>query len=112
LDAANLSVLLVVNAALLAAVLSLTTLASRMLGFSRGDEIVAVFCGSKKSLASGLPMATVLFAGQSTGLIVLPLMLFHQIQLMACATLARRYATRSEATDRVAASAGLVFQAH
>ncbi len=112
LDAETLGTLLLVNAALLAAVLSLTTIASRTLGFSRGDEIVAVFCGSKKSLASGLPMATVLFAGQSTGLIVLPLMLFHQIQLMACATLARRYATRSEATDRVAASAGLVFQAH
>ena len=51
-----------------------------------------MFCGSKKSLASGLPMASVLFAGQSLGLIVLPLMLFHQIQLMVCAALARRYA--------------------
>ena len=71
-----------------------------MLGFSRGDEIVAVFCGSKKSLASGLPMATVLFAGQSAGLIVLPLMLFHQIQLMACAALARRYAARAEPSVR------------
>ena len=37
-------------------------------------------------------MATVLLAGQSIGLIVLPLMLFHQIQLMACAALAKRYA--------------------
>jgi sodium/bile acid cotransporter 7 len=51
-----------------------------------------VFCGSKKSLASGLPMASVLFASGSVGLIVLPLMLFHQLQLMACAALARRYA--------------------
>ena len=51
-----------------------------------------VFCGSKKSLASGLPMATVLLAGQEVGLIVLPLMLFHQIQLMVCAALAKRYA--------------------
>ena len=51
-----------------------------------------VFCGSKKSLASGLPIATVLLAGQSVGLIVLPLMLFHQIQLMVYATLAKRYA--------------------
>jgi solute carrier family 10 (sodium/bile acid cotransporter), member 7 len=54
--------------------------------------VTIVFCGSKKSLASGLPMATVLLAGQSVGLIVLPLMLFHQIQLMVCATLAKRYA--------------------
>ncbi len=65
---------------------------SRLLGFSRADQITIVFCGSKKSLASGLPMASVLFAGQSVGLIVLPLMLFHQIQLMVCAALARRYA--------------------
>jgi len=87
-----------VDAALLALVLGLTTLASRALGFSREDEIVAVFCGSKKSLASGLPMATVLLAGQPAGLIVLPLMLFHQIQLMACAALARRYAGLADET--------------
>ena len=43
-------------------------------------------------------MATVLLAGQSAGLIVLPLMLFHQIQLMACAALARRYAARTAET--------------
>jgi len=112
LDVANLGILLLVNAALLAAVLSLTTLASRALGFSRADEIVAVFCGSKKSLASGLPMATVLFAGQSAGLIVLPLMLFHQIQLMACAAMARRYAARTEAAADPAAFPGRAIQAH
>ena len=75
---------------LLAAVL-LATPRSRLLGFAAPIEITIVFCGSKKSLASGLPMASVLFAGQSVGLIVLPLMLFHQIQLMVCAALARRY---------------------
>jgi sodium/bile acid cotransporter 7 len=82
------------------AMLTITTIASRLAGFSRADEIAIVFCGSKKSLASGLPMATVLFAGQSAALIVLPLMLFHQIQLMACAALAKRYAARSEAPAR------------
>jgi solute carrier family 10 (sodium/bile acid cotransporter), member 7 len=92
LDARTLGVLLVVNAGLLAVVLALTMLTSRALGFSRADEIAVVFCGSKKSLASGLPMATVLLAGQPAGMIVLPLMLFHQIQLMACAALAKRYA--------------------
>jgi len=97
LDAATLGTLMLLDATLLAAVLALTTVASRLLGFSRKDEIAVVFCGSKKSLASGLPMATVLLAGQSAGLIVLPLMLFHQIQLMACAAMARRYAARSEA---------------
>ena len=62
-----------------------------------------MFCGSKKSLASGLPMASVLFAGQSVGLIVLPLMLFHQIQLMVCAALARRYAAEPVPTGRALA---------
>ncbi len=87
----QLVVLLVVDAVLLAAVLALTTFGSRLLGFSRADEVTIVFCGSKKSLASGLPMATVLVAGQTSGLVVLPLMLFHQIQLMFCAALAKRY---------------------
>ena len=97
LDASSLLSLLAVNAVLLAAVLGVTTLASRALGFSRADEITLVFCGSKKSLASGLPMATVLLGGQAAGLVMLPLMLFHQIQLMVCAELARRYAGRMEA---------------
>ncbi len=92
LDLAMLARLAIVDGALLAAVLATTTLLSRRLGFSRADEITIVFCGSKKSLASGLPMASVLFASGSVGLIVLPLMLFHQLQLMVCATLARRYA--------------------
>ena len=92
LGIADLGRLLTVDAALLAVVLAITTFGSRLLGFSRADEITVVFCGSKKSLASGLPMATVLLAGQSVGLIVLPLMLFHQIQLMVCAALAKRYA--------------------
>jgi sodium/bile acid cotransporter 7 len=93
LDAEQFAVVLLVNAALLAAVLLATGFGSRLLGFNRADRITIVFCGSKKSLASGLPMASILFAGQSVGLIVLPLMLFHQIQLMVCAALARRWAT-------------------
>jgi solute carrier family 10 (sodium/bile acid cotransporter), member 7 len=96
LDATVLASLLLIDAALLASVLALTTLASRVMGLSAQDEIVVVFCGSKKSLASGLPMATVLLASQPAGLVVLPLMLLHQIQLMACATMARRYAGRTE----------------
>ncbi|HVZ32091.1 MAG TPA: bile acid:sodium symporter, partial [Polyangiaceae bacterium] len=89
-----LAALLGVDAALLALVLYLTRTLSRRLGFSKEDEIVAVFCGSKKSLASGLPMATVLFPQAAVSAMVLPLMLFHQLQLMACAWLARRYAAR------------------
>jgi solute carrier family 10 (sodium/bile acid cotransporter), member 7 len=81
---------------LLALVLTVMTFASRRLGFSREDEIAIVFCGSKKSLASGVPMVNVLFPAQAVGMIVLPLMLFHQIQLMICATLARRYLSQRD----------------
>jgi sodium/bile acid cotransporter 7 len=91
LDAAQFGTLLLLDVALLGAVLATTYAGSRLLGFNRADHLTIVFCGSKKSLASGLPMASVLFAGQSLGLIVLPLMLFHQIQLMVCAALARRW---------------------
>ncbi|MDH7785684.1 sodium/bile acid cotransporter 7 [Ochrobactrum sp. 19YEA23] len=81
---------------LLAAVIGLTMMGSRWLGFSREDEIAAVFCGSKKSLASGLPLAQVLFAGlPGFGMMVLPIMLYNQIQILVGAILARRYAIRA-----------------
>jgi solute carrier family 10 (sodium/bile acid cotransporter), member 7 len=82
----------IINIVLLTIVLVFTAVAARQLGFCREDEITIVFCGSKKSLASGVPMATVLFPAATVGLTVLPLMLFHQTQLMICAWLARRYA--------------------
>ena len=91
-DARQLAIVLGVDAVLLALVLGITFFGSKLLGFRREDCIAIMFCGSKKSLASGLPMASILLAGQSVGLVVLPLMLFHQIQLMTCAALARRYA--------------------
>lgn len=81
---------------ILAVVLGATAFAGRKLGFSLPDRIVIIFCGSKKSLATGLPMASVLFAGQPVGLIVLPLMIFHQIQLIVCAALAQHYAKRTD----------------
>ncbi len=93
----SLMLVLLLDAALLAVVLAITTTASRLLHFSREDEIAIVFCGSKKSMASGLPMANILFPASAVGLIVLPLMLFHQLQLMVCAALARRYGRRPDA---------------
>jgi sodium/bile acid cotransporter 7 len=83
------------NAAILALALTLTTWAARRSGLSREDETAVVFCGSKKSLASGVPMAGVLFPPALLGPMILPLMLFHQMQLMVCAVLAQRYAKRS-----------------
>lgn len=68
---------------------------SRAMGFEVEDEIVAVFCGSKKTLASGMPMAKLLFGGSaSMGVLILPIMLYHQVQLFVCAVMARRYAAR------------------
>jgi sodium/bile acid cotransporter 7 len=97
IDAGNLFKVALVDIALLASVMTILTFASRHLGFSRADEITIVFCGSKKSLVNGIPIATLLFAGH-VGLVVIPLMLFHQIQLMVCASLARRYAARPVTT--------------
>jgi solute carrier family 10 (sodium/bile acid cotransporter), member 7 len=96
LGAPSLLALVAVCCVLLAVVLWLTGYVSRRLGFSREDEITIVFCGSKKSLASGVPMAKVLFATSSLGMVILPLMLFHQIQLMVCAVLAQRFGSRPE----------------
>jgi sodium/bile acid cotransporter 7 len=91
----SLLLLFLTNAAILGTVIGSTMWTARRLGFSTEDQIAIVFCGSKKSLASGLPLASVLLPAAAVGLMVVPLMLFHQMQLMVCAWLARRYADRS-----------------
>jgi len=88
----QLELILLLNVALLAVALASTWGLGRLLGFSREDQIVLLFCGSKKSLASGVPMAGVLFPPAAVGVVILPLMLFHQIQLMACAVIAKQLA--------------------
>ncbi|MBV2144513.1 bile acid:sodium symporter [Falsochrobactrum sp. TDYN1] len=90
---------------LLVVVLGATWYGSKWLGFNHADCITILFCGSKKSLASGAPMASAIFAGANVGSIVLPLMLFHQIQLMACAIIARKLAHHKPITERVPAAA-------
>ncbi|HJW04638.1 MAG TPA: bile acid:sodium symporter family protein [Azospira sp.] len=83
-------------ALILALVLLLSTWTARRLGLPVEDEITAVFCGSKKTLASGVPMAKLLFgAHPALGLIVLPIMFYHQLQLFVCSLLAARYAARA-----------------
>jgi sodium/bile acid cotransporter 7 len=83
-----------IAAVILALALVGTTAGARLLRFSLPDEVAIVFCGSKKSLASGVPIAGALFPAALVGPMILPLMLFHQLQLMACAVLADRYAKR------------------
>jgi solute carrier family 10 (sodium/bile acid cotransporter), member 7 len=97
--------LLVVEAVLLAVMLTLTWYGAKALRFNREDRIAIQFAGSKKSLASGLPMASVLF-GAHASLAVLPLMLFHQMQLMVCAVIAKRRAhdPREEAAEVTSSS--------
>ncbi|MFJ1580619.1 bile acid:sodium symporter family protein [Streptomyces sp. NPDC088182] len=90
---ARLAGLVTLAVLLLAVALTVTSFVARRLGFSKEDRITIVFCGSNKSLATGLPMAAVLF-GASAGPVILPLMLFHQVQLMVCAVLAGRWARR------------------
>lgn len=92
-------------AAMLAIVMTGTRILAQRLGFSKADEIAIVFCGSKKSLASGVPMAGVLFSAAQVGAIILPLMIFHQLQLLACAALAQRYARREPSAEEAANAA-------
>ena len=88
--------LLLICLLLLGVVLMLTLGIARLMRLPRADAIVLQFCGSKKSLASGVPMAGVLFPAAQVGVILLPVMLFHQIQLIACAMLARHYSDQVE----------------
>jgi sodium/bile acid cotransporter 7 len=90
-SAGELALLAGVSCVMLVIVLVLTLGLGRLIGLTREDAIVLQFCGSKKSLATGVPIAGVLFPAAAVGPILLPLMLFHQIQLMVCAVLARRY---------------------
>lgn len=68
-----------------------TMVAGKLAGFSREDRIALIFCGSKKSLATGVPMMKVIFAGTTIGMLVIPLMVFHQMQLLVCALLAKKW---------------------
>jgi sodium/bile acid cotransporter 7 len=94
LPPAMLGALAIVVAGLLAAALLITTAGARAFGFAHADEVAAVFCGSQKSLVAGIPIASVLFAGPTLGVVVLPIMIYHPLQLVVCAWLARRYAER------------------
>ncbi len=105
-DAWRLVLVAVVAALLLAVVLIWTTVIGRLARLDRGDAIVLLFCGSKKSLASGLPMALVLFPAATVGLTMLPLMIFHQIQLVVCAVIASRLARGSAENASTPASGG------
>lgn len=77
---------------------------AKTIKFSRPDEVAAVFCGTKKTLAAGIPMAKVIFgADPRLGMILLPIMLYHPIQIFYCALLANRYADQYQLELNVSA---------
>lgn len=78
--------------------LALGMVAVRFIGriarIDHADRTALFFCGSTKSLASGLPIAAALFAPEMIGLMILPVMIFHMSQLLVCAVIAQRAAAR------------------
>jgi solute carrier family 10 (sodium/bile acid cotransporter), member 7 len=94
-EAIDLIIILGISVVLLALVMAANLFVARRLKLPRGDEIVLLFCGSKKSLVSGVPMAGAIFAPAQVGVIILPLMIFHQLQLIVCAFIAARYARQA-----------------
>ncbi|WP_262707513.1 bile acid:sodium symporter family protein [Larkinella soli] len=73
-------------------VFGMVLLISRLMGFSREDRITALFCGSKKSLVQGSVMVNVLFPGTIAGIALLPIMIYHGLQLIAASILAQAMA--------------------
>ncbi|ENX02112.1 bile acid:sodium symporter [Acinetobacter schindleri] len=88
----TLLLLIIACSVLLTLVMLLALFVPRWIGFDKADQKTIFFCGSKKTLASGVPMAQILFIGQPIGMIVLPIMIFHQIQLMVCGIVANMWA--------------------
>ncbi|WP_197423835.1 bile acid:sodium symporter, partial [Novosphingobium sp. CCH12-A3] len=98
----SLLVLTLVCLVMLALVLAATWQTAKAMKLPREDAIVLLFCGSKKSLASGVPMAGVLFPAASVGIVLLPVMVFHQLQLIACALIAPRLGQRDPEQETAA----------
>lgn len=82
--------------ALFFVVYGLLQIPCRLLGLDRADTIACLFCGSKKSLATGVPLAKLLFGAVPTlGLIIAPIMLYHFFQLIIVSVLANRFARKA-----------------
>ena len=89
-----LGALAAIVAALLGVGLLVACIAARACGFAPADEVAVVFCGSTDSPVAGIPIASALFAGpRISGAVVLPIMIYHPLQLVVCAWLARRFAS-------------------
>jgi solute carrier family 10 (sodium/bile acid cotransporter), member 7 len=89
--------LMLIVAFILAIILLGIKVASVALGFGKQDNVAATFCGSQKSLVSGVPMASALFSAAAMGPVLIPIMIYYPMQLLVCAWLARRYAVAPDA---------------
>ena len=98
-SAQTLIMLIIACSVLLTLIMLLALYVPRWMGFNRADQKTIFFCGSKKTLASGVPMAQILFIGQPLGMIVLPIMIFHQIQLMVCGVIANLWSKQSRGVE-------------
>lgn len=92
----TLLLLILACSVLLTVVMLLALYIPRAMGFNPADQRTIFFCASKKTLASGVPMAQILFIGQPLGMIVLPIMIFHQIQLMVCGIIANYWSKKAK----------------
>jgi sodium/bile acid cotransporter 7 len=94
----DITTLLIISASMIGLFLlvySVVKAICKLLGFDREDSITAVFCGSKKSLIHGTVMSRVLFAGSDfVGIILLPLMIYHALQLIAASIIAQSMANK------------------
>ena len=105
LPPATLVALGLVMAGMLLSVLATIVTAGRALGFERPDEVALLFCGSQKSLVSGVPIANALASGAIVGPLLLPLMLYHPMQLLVCTWLARSYLRAGQQSEQAAVPA-------
>jgi sodium/bile acid cotransporter 7 len=99
LDLTQFLIILLCCMVILALALTITAVLGKLLNFKIEDRISIIFCGSKKSLMAGVPMAGIIFSPSIAGLIILPLMIFHQLQLLVCAQIARKFASRKPEED-------------
>jgi sodium/bile acid cotransporter 7 len=105
LPPASLAVLGLVMAGILVSVLATIVSTGRALGFDRADEVALLFCGSQKSLVSGVPIANALASGAVLGPLLLPIMLYHPMQLLVCTWLARSYVHAEQRAEPAVGSA-------
>lgn len=95
----DLLVILAFTLPLLALMLWLTWSVSGRLGFNRADRIAIMFCGTKKSLVTGVPIASVMFPAATVGMLVVPLMIYHQAQIITSSIIAARLSATAPPED-------------